>query len=225
MFDDGVLVEPDGTIPHVIELKDAPGYVVPIEFDACCDDPSNPYEVTLHVLVGITSGVVTQGFRVDARSSEITSARPWPLQSVSPYEHLGTIEIQKPTLERLALAHAAMPIAMPLIGEMGWHVEALLNLLPERRAPIRSNAERNLIRRFYAETLADPDLREKTEQRIYIHAKLVEHLPEQWQADGDSSRLRPLLEECDAELERAGGWSSFKLQPGSFTLPDGWLDS
>jgi hypothetical protein len=233
-WEDHTLVDSQGFVVHTIELVEAPGYVVPITFSACRDDLSKPYEVTLDIEVRITAGANIRRVTCEPRRTRVLKGSRWPLQGMSEFEHLGEIQERAPTLKREALAHAAMPSARPHIDEMGYHVDVVLPQLERRkqRRKRTSTYERDLMRHFYAQALADSEVVTRDDQLRFVFEKLSEAAPETWfyvdddsRSTADYKRLRDFLNEMDDELERVGARGRLpSLEPGSFVLPASWLN-
>lgn len=216
------MVGTDGIVLHTTELDGAEGYVVPMSYIAWYDDPAYPFELRLEIdAEDQMVPLLRAGF--EPRTVRL-SASKWPLSrpvrrwvGSQPTTHW-------PKLQREALAYAAMPRERPHIDEIGYHAAEVLPLLRQRREPRITPEQRDLMRRAYIEALTQPELRTKEERLTYVQDRLSEEWPDHWPASGWYRRLQPVAHEMDVELERAGELESFQLQPGSFTLPDGWRD-
>jgi hypothetical protein len=206
-------VTPDGRIVEDIPLEDAPGYVVPRSFDAACqDDPVLPADVTLQVDVTITRGPIVVGVHLTPRREP----RPtrWPLAQIPAQEWIGFVNLPLPQLLREALAHAAMPAARPMIDELGWHAQALLETLPARRKPRITVEDRELVLHYYALTLTDNRYSTESERLAAVWQKLFQDNPERWPS---LTSVKRVGREAAQALDRAGG--PFTLQPGTWKLP------
>ena len=188
-WEDMTLVGRDGFVLHTIGLADAAGYVVPITFEACYEDPASPYDVTLEIEVRISAGVIVREVRIVPKRARTFPSAVWRLQGMSEAEHIGEIHVPTTSLTREAQAHAAMPAARPHVDEMGYHAETVLALFPkERRKPRKSSYERDLMRHYYADALKQPNAATKRATYAYMYEKLNEKLPEQFPYTDDDRR-------------------------------------
>jgi hypothetical protein len=193
---------------EIVELEDAPGFVVPWRFDAQYDDPKYPALVTLRIRMRengappVVRVVFDQRLDRTPELVEIDGGSAWI--GDAPYEHMGLIpELPLPRLIRDALALAAMPRERPLVSEMNQYESLIKDVLPVKRAPRISLHELALMRSAYREARADPELSTKYAVRERVYQVLHDAFPEPWPLrDGrtpDYDRLRPHLAEFDRE--------------------------
>lgn len=189
-------------ITKVVELEDAPGFVMPRFLIAELDSDEYPAIVRIHAEAkpaGLEARRVTWFPRVDPRPEV------WDWLGDTPRQHMGALPaLPLPRLLDDLTAMSAVPIDNALVSQMYRHTATVRGLLRGRRAPRTSVYERALIRRFDDAARADPRVATPLDRREYVLAGMHEELPTLWLRRDDlsypdSDRMRRYLAELDRE--------------------------